>query len=635
MSDLLRVHDLHVQFAAPGGFIRAVTGVSFRVCPRSIVALVGESGSGKSVVSQTILRILPRSGIITRGEILFADPRSDGNTVDIAKLPSDSADMRAIRGGRISIIFQEPMTSLSPMHTIGNQVGEALRLHRPVSAAQAGELTEEMLALVGFPDPRRALRSYPFELSGGLRQRAMIAMALVCRPALLIADEPTTALDVTIQAQILKLISELQHELGMAVLLITHDLGVVANVAEEIVVMYRGEVMESGTLDDIFRRAEHPYLKALLRAVPRFDMKPGERLVPIREIPPGDAPHLMAEKRKWPADAVGPLLQCVDVSKTYTIRKSGLFGSGSSGPRVIAVGGVSLKIERGECVGLVGESGCGKTTLSKVLLRAVAPDSGSITFNDHGRLIDVLSLEGDDLKQFRRQVQFIFQDPFGSLNPRMTVYDIIEEPLVIHAIGDVASRREMVHELVTLVGLDLRHVKRYPHSFSGGQRQRVGIARALALRPALVICDEPTSALDVSIQAQILNLLMDLKQKLGLTYLFISHNLAVVDYIADRIAVMCAGRIVEIADRDTLFRNPVHPYTQALLAAVPSPDPSQRLDFTRLLADKASDPRAWPEPFRRDSANSPQLIEITPRHCVEANAPPVLPTARASHRARA
>ena len=635
MTDLLRVRNLHVSFAAPGGFIRAVTGVSFRVRPRSVVALVGESGSGKSVVSQTILRILPRSGQITQGEVLFADPKLDGKIIDIAKLPNDSAQLRSIRGGRISIIFQEPMTSLSPLHTVGDQVSEALRLHQPVTGVQVTEMTVEMLRLVGFPDAKRALRSYPFELSGGLRQRAMIAMALVCRPALLIADEPTTALDVTIQAQILKLMIELQHELGMAVLLITHDLGVVANVAEEVIVMYRGEVMESGTLEDVFRRAEHPYLKALLSAVPRFDMKPGERLIPIREIPSGNAPHLMAERREWPADAAGPLLECRELSKTYTFRKSGLFGSRKSGPRVTAVDAVSMKIERGECLGLVGESGCGKTTLSKLLLRAVAPDTGEITYNDHGRVIDVLSLEDEDLKQFRQQVQFIFQDPFGSLNPRMTVYDLIEEPLVIHEIGNSQSRREMVHELITLVGLDVRHVRRYPHSFSGGQRQRIGIARALALRPSLVICDEPTSALDVSIQAQILNLLMDLKQKLGLTYLFISHNLAVVDYIADRIAVMCAGRIVEIADRARLFRNPVHPYTQALLAAVPTPDPSQRLDFDQLLTDKASDPKAWPEPFARRPVAPLHLIEIAPGHCVEASAPPLPLSAHAIDRARA
>jgi peptide/nickel transport system ATP-binding protein len=622
MNDLLRIEDLHIRFDTPGGYLEAVKGISFRIRPGSTVALVGESGSGKSVVSQSIMRILPRNGEISGGSILFADPRGDGTPVDLARLPADGPEMRAIRGGRISIIFQEPMSSLSPVHTIGDQVGEAVQLHQAIGAPEAKELTIDMLRLVGFPDSARAWRSYPFELSGGLRQRAMIAMALVCRPALLIADEPTTALDVTIQAQILKLIVELQRELGMAVLLITHDLGVVANVAEEIVVMYHGEIMESGMLDDIFRRARHPYLKALLRAVPRFDMKPGERLVPIRDIPAGEAPHLMAQAPSWPKEATRPLLECVDIRKSFGLRSGGMFASGSVG-RVIAVDGVSLRIGRGECLGLVGESGCGKTTLSKILLRAVQPDSGKVLFNDQGADTDVLALDGEELKRFRRKVQFIFQDPFGSLNPRMTVFDIIAEPLVIHGIGDARSRQEMVAELVTLVGLDRRHMRRYPHSFSGGQRQRIGIARALALRPELVICDEPVSALDVSIQAQILNLLTDLQKKLGLTYLFISHNLAVVDYIADRVAVMCAGRIVETAGRGVLFRNPVHPYTQALLAAVPTPDPDRRLDFELLMEGRASDPRAWPEPFRRDPGRPIELIEVEPGHFVEATAMPL------------
>jgi peptide/nickel transport system ATP-binding protein len=447
-------------------------------------------------------------------------------------------------------------------------------------------------------------------------------MALVCTPALLIADEPTTALDVTIQAQILKLMHDLQRELGMAVLIITHDLGVVANVAEEIVVMYHGSVVESGTLEDLFRDPRHPYLRALLRAVPRFDMKPDERLVPIREIGQGEARHLMAAKAEWPEGANAPLLSFENVSKVYQIRSSGMFG-GAVGA-FTAVDNVSLQIERGECLGLVGESGCGKTTLSKVLLRAVSASSGSVTFNDHGTPVNVLALEGDALKAFRRKVQFIFQDPFGSLNPRMTVFDIVGEPLVIHGIGTAETRREMVRELMSLVGLDVRHLKRYPHSFSGGQRQRIGIARALALRPDLIICDEPVSALDVSIQAQVLNLLMDLKQQLGLTYLFISHNLAVVDYIADRIAVMCAGRIVELAPRRLLSSNPVHPYTRTLYAAVPAPDLEHPLDFAQLMEDKTSRPDAWPLPFRRDAEHRPDLIDIGGGHYVQATG---LPTA--------
>ena len=617
MTDLLTVRDLHVEFHVQEGTVHAVRGASFRVRQGATMAIVGESGSGKTVVSQAIMGILPKVGHIVGGEMLFADPRTPGKTIDIAKLDRDGKEMRQIRGGQISIIFQEPMTSLSPLHTVGNQVSEALELHRDVKREVALDLTQEMLRLVGFPDPNKALKTYPFELSGGLRQRAMIAMALVCRPALLIADEPTTALDVTIQAQILKLIHDLQGELDMAVLLITHDLGVVANVAKEVVVMYHGAVVESGTIEDIFRAPEHPYLKALLRAVPRFDMKPGERLVPIREIPHADARYLMAARTH--TMTAGPLLAVDRLAKGFEIRKSGFFASGG-GALVKAVDDVSLLIERGECLGLVGESGCGKTTLSKMLLGALTPDSGEVTYYDQGKPVDVLGLKGKMLTLFRRRVQFVFQDPFGSLNPRMTVFDIIAEPLVIHGIGTAEQRREMVKELVTLVGLDVRYLKRYPHSFSGGQRQRIGIARALALRPDLLICDEPVSALDVSIQAQILNLLKDLKAQLGLTYLFISHNLAVVDYIADRIAVMCRGRIVELAPRAALFRNPVHPYTQALLSAVPAPDLDHRLDFAGLMEDKASDPAAWPLPFRVDAEHRPELVDVGGGHFVQATA---------------
>ena len=609
MADLLDIRDLKVSFATPAGPFEAVRGVSFRVPQGGTVALVGESGSGKSVVSQAIMGILPPSGRIAGGQILFTDPRADG-TVDIATLDRNGPVLREIRGGSISIIFQEPMTSLSPLHTIGDQISEALLLHRQTSRREALELTAEMLRLVGFANPRKALSTYPFELSGGLRQRAMIAMALVCRPSLLIADEPTTALDVTIQAQILKLIQDLQAELGMAVLIITHDLGVVANVAEEVVVMYRGRVVERGEAEDLFERPRHPYLKALLAAVPRFDMGPEDRLVPIREIPPISETKFLAPRAIAREAGAAPLLTIEGLTKSYATRRGG--------EPIKAVDGISLAIEAGECLGLVGESGCGKTTLSKMLLRAVTPDAGQVRFRDGDSEIDVLALEGKELTRFRRRVQYVFQDPFSALNPRMTVFDILAEPLLVHGVGDAAERRARVEELVQLVGLDRNQLKRYPHCFSGGQRQRIGIARALALNPDLLICDEPVSALDVSIQAQVLNLLKDLQERLGLTYLFVSHNLAVVDYVADRIAVMCAGRIVELAPRRTLFRDPRHPYTKALLAAVPTPDPDHKLDFDALMGGKASNPAAWPLPFTRDGAHHPAPVDLGGGHWVEA-----------------
>ncbi len=615
MQTLLSVRDLNVEFAFHGATIHAVRGVSFDIRPGSTVALVGESGSGKSVTAQAILGILPKSATISRGEIRLAHVDNGDGFIDIARLDPDSSEMRAIRGGRISMIFQEPMVSLSPLHTVGDQVSEALFLHRDAGKREGMKLTEEMLRLVGFPDPARALKTYPFELSGGLRQRAMIAMALICRPALLIADEPTTALDVTIQAQILDLVLKLQKELGMAVLIITHDLGVVANVAEEVVVMYHGEVMESGTIGHVFRDPQHPYLKALLKAVPHFDMKSGEKLIPVREV----AHHLGALLRREAPNNEAPSehLTITNLSRTFTIRNSGLFGGGKV-QTIKAVNDVSFSIQRGECFGLVGESGCGKTTFSKIIMRALRPDSGNIVYHDHDGDIDVLALQADDLLNFRRRMQYIFQDPFSSLNPRMTAFDLIREPLIIHKIGNADSQAELVKDLMRMVGLDPRFLSRYPHSFSGGQRQRLGIARALALSPDLVICDEPVSALDVSIQAQILNLLKDLQSELGLSYLFISHNLAVVDYMAHRIAVMCAGRIVEIAPREVLFRNPVHPYTKALLAAVPFADLDHPLDFRAVLDGRTSEPGAWPQPFTLKDQTDSAFVDLGERHLVRA-----------------
>jgi peptide/nickel transport system ATP-binding protein len=598
--DILRISDLRIGFTIHGLAREVVKGVDLRVPQGKTVALVGESGSGKSVISQAIMGLLPRNGGVTGGEILFRDPEIPGSSIDIAGLPPEGREIRELRGGRIGMIFQEPMSSLSPVHTIGNQIEEALQLHRPTPKPQAREQIEAMLKRVGFKEPHRAFGLYPFELSGGLRQRAMLAMALICEPALLIADEPTTALDVTIQAQVLDLMRDLQAEMGMAILLITHDLGVVANMADEVVVIYHGEIMESGPAEDIFRRPRHPYLKALLKASPHFDMADGERLVALREARPRAA---VAPRPPAPADAP-PLLSVRHLRKTYTTGSRKFFGKGTLST-LVAVDDVSFDIRRGECLGLVGESGCGKTTVSKIIMRAVTPEQGEIIFDDGKTRTDILALEGEALRAFRPRVQMIFQDPVSSLSPRMTVMNILREPLVVHERGAGAEQTARVRALMEDVGLDARYLNRYPHSFSGGQRQRIGIARALALDPELIICDEPVSALDVSVQAQILNLLKDLQAERGLTFLFISHNLAVVNYMADRIAVMANGRIVEIAPRHALFTRPVHPYTKALLKSVPFADIDRKLDFKLVAPGGASDSRHWDPVFRQEPGGPP------------------------------
>lgn len=586
MTALLSVEELSIGF---GSAPDVVSGVSFSVKAGETLALVGESGSGKTLTCRSVLRILPGAAQLRKGRILFGEDQAD-------LLTMPARQMRDLRGNRISMIFQEPMRSLSPLHRIGNQVAEVLRVHDGLSASASKSRVLETFEQVGFADPERAFRAYPFEMSGGMRQRAMIAMAMVARPELLIADEPTTALDVTTQAQVLGLIKDLQKETGMGLILVTHDLGVVANMAEQVVVMSKGRVMESGPAGPILTEPAHGYTKKLLAAAP---MIPDE---------PTPAPPLSVDD---------PILQLRNVSKTYTAKRSGW-----RAPLIVnACQSVDLTIPRGKTVAIVGESGSGKTTAARIALGAEPPDDGGEVWfrpDPHGQAVPVHDMSPGQRRAFQRQAQMVFQDPYSSLSPRMRVREAMVEPMEIHGIGTSAERREKAAEMLRWVGLDPAMLARYPHAFSGGQRQRLSIARALTLDPVLLVCDEPTSALDVSVQEQVLTLLEDIRDRVGLSYLFISHDLAVVARLADEVAVMRQGFIVEQAPPDTLFHDPKHPYTRALIAAQPEPDITRPIDLKE-VAHGAGDPRGWPEAFAFDGPRPPALAEIEPGHKVRCH----------------
>src|SRR5918992_4406439 len=653
-APLLEVEDLRTYLGQGDTAVRAVDGLDFSIHRGETFVLLGESGCGKSMTALSLMRLLPPGGRIIAGRVML-----DGH--DLLKLPE--AVMRAIRGGRVAMIFQEPPSSLNPVLTIGAQIGEGLACHKGLKRAAQRARVLQLSDAVGIPDRARRYHEYPHQLSGGMKQRVMIAMALAGEPDLLIADEPTTALDVTIQAQVLELLRQLQQELGMTILLITHDLGVVAQMADRVGVMYAGHIVEQCDRAPFFKAPAHPYSRKLFDSLPERG-KRGQRLSVIRgTVPPlthafpacrfesrcdsawetcrrvapgwtlllpaqGVRCHLHDPRYKdtrppstrdpsaptlktWAEATIdGQSLLAVQGLKVHFPIRKGILQRVVG--QVRAVDGISLEVARGATLALVGESGCGKTTAGKGILRLIEPTEGAVRFNSE----NFIALKGQDLRRRRADIQFIFQDPYSSMNPRMMIADIIEEGMIAQRIGKTKAEREArVDELLQQVGLRPEEVKyRYPHEFSGGQRQRICIARALAVNPKLIICDEPTSALDVSVQAQILNLLKELQNRLGLAYLFITHNLAVVEYLAHYVAVMYLGRIVEQGTVDEVLEQPKHPYTRALLSAVPVIDPSTKREVIRLTGDLPSpaDPPAGCHFHPRCPKAMPKCREIYP-----------------------
>ena len=639
MEHLIEVKNLHTEFKQSKGILKAVNGVSYYLDPGEIVAFVGESGSGKSVTQYSGVQLIASPpGRITEGEILF-----EGQ--NLLSYGSNSEELRKVRGGKIGIVFREPMTSLNPVMTIGNQLTESVMLHLHMTKAQARERAVELLKKVGIPDPESRLNAYPHQFSGGMRQRIVIAMALSCNPKLLIADEATTALDVTTQAQILDLMQDIVKESNTAMVLVTHNLSIVARYAQRVYVMYAGEIVEHGTTEEIFKNPNHPYTIGLMNAVPGLNDQKDRKLIPItgfvtnlvnrkdecafmnrcpyatKECASGTTPRLKAvpgeddhfaachrtitketkvEKIFDVADRTyaakdydkmteeDKILKVEDLKVYFPVYK-GLMRRKVAD--VKAVDGITFDIYKGETFGLVGESGCGKSTVARTILRLNDSTGGRITFNG----VDITHLDDVKMREHRRNMSMIFQDPYGSLDPRQRAGDIVKEPMKNFRIGlSEAEMDKRVDELFALVGLDPAYRERVPHEFSGGQRQRLVIARAISTNPSFIVCDEAISALDVSIQAQVINLLEELQQKLGLTYLFIAHDLSVVRHISDRVAVMYLGQMVEFADWDSLYSNPLHPYTRSLLEAVPVPDP-----FTEKTRERQIVQGEVPSPMQR------------------------------------